>query len=134
MYWSKCNVNSNFTFSKVNVKFNLIFIIPLLTFTTKVNICKDVFSCSVYILKHGVLKDIIDYKIHVPLIYIDILINKVLHNDLCSDSMSNNYTAFNFCYSYALPNTYICVLLNKIIKCCVSIIVLVYKLVLEIKS
>lgn len=51
MYWSKCNVNSNFTFSKVNVKFNLIFIIPLLTFTTKVNICKDVFSCSEFIVK-----------------------------------------------------------------------------------
>lgn len=64
---------------------------------------KSVFC--VYILKHSVLKDIIDCKIHVPLIYIDILINIVLHNDLCSDSMSNNYTAYNFCYTNALPNT-----------------------------
>lgn len=62
------------------------------------------------------------------------MINLVLHNDLCSDSLSNNYTAFNFCYTNALPNTYICALLNKIVKCCVSIIVLVYKLVLNVKS
>lgn len=85
---------------------------------------------------NSVLKDIIDCKIHVALIYtaVSSLINLVLHNDLCSDSLSNNYTAFNFCYTNALPNTYICALLNKIVKCCVSIIVLVYKLVLNVKS